>query len=88
LYNKAAVDALLKRLEEDKELLALFSSIFEWTQEVPPDATFPPGKKPKTNNDKRAGDGRRLHVRWNVLQEELQKRLDGAERKSAGWKRS
>ena len=80
LYDKAAVDALLKRLEEDKELLALFSSIFEWTQEAPPDATFPPGKKPKTKNDKRAGDGRRLHVRWNVLQEELQKRLDGAEK--------
>jgi hypothetical protein len=80
LYDKAAVDALLKRLEEDKELLALFSSIFEWTQEAPPDATFPQGKKPKTKNDKRAGDGRRLHVRWNVLQEELQKRLDGAEK--------
>jgi hypothetical protein len=77
-YDKAAVDALLKRFEEDKKLLELFSAIFEYTQEAPPDAYFPPGKKPKTKAERRFGDEGRQHVRWNELQAELEKRMDDA----------
>jgi DNA-binding Lrp family transcriptional regulator len=78
-YDKTAVNELLKRFDDDPDLLELFTPIFEYTQDAPTEPQRP-GKAQRTMEDRRFGEGLRLHVRLNELQTKLESRLDESEK--------
>jgi hypothetical protein len=82
--SKPAVDKLTEQMEQDPTIMAKFTKIFEYTQEVKATAEQRAEERKSgvhlSKDDLRMGDGKRRHLVWAVWLDEVQKRL--AESKS------
>ena len=79
LYDKPAVDKLIEQMEKDPATMGMFTSIFEYTQDVEATAEQKKSSKNLSKDDLRMGDGKRRHLVWNVWLAEVGERLTESE---------
>lgn len=83
VFDKSAVDKLIDLMEQDSKTMDMYTSIFEYTQEI--EATEEQKAKQKqtgktlSKDDLRMGDVLRKHLVWAVWLDEVQKRLKESE---------
>lgn len=74
-YNATAVNDFLERMEKDPTKMAQFTPIFEFAQDAEGPATKKQRAEKMSKDDRRMGDGKRMHVIWaewcNMLQDRL-----------------
>jgi len=89
--SKPAVDKLTEQMEQNPAIMAKFTKIFEYTQEVKATAEQKAEQKKTgekfSKDDLRMGDGKRKHLVWAVWLDEVAKRLAESESDVARFKK-